>query len=119
MWTVTLRLWPQVVVAHLLGGLFTLPLLALLTQRLFHLRWRLTLAELGRLHSLRPWLWLALLMTLVQIALGGWTTANYAAVACPDLPTCQGWWLPALDLAQGFDLFHRTGPSHLCGRLDQ
>src|SRR5690625_3914000 len=64
MWTVTLRLWPQVVVAHLLGGLLTLTLLALLTQRLFHLRWRLTLPELGRLHSLRPWLWLALLMTL-------------------------------------------------------
>jgi len=118
MWTVTLRLWPQVVVAHLLGGLLTLTLLALLTQRLFHLRWRLTLPELGRLHSLRPWLWLALLMTLVQIALGGWTTANYAAVACPDLPTCQGRWLPAMDLAQGFDLFHRPGPSHLGGRLD-
>jgi cytochrome c oxidase assembly protein subunit 15 len=54
---------------------------------------------------------------IIQIALGGWTTSNYAAVACPDLPTCQAQWLPAMDFASGFDLFQSIGPNYLGGAM--
>ena len=60
----------------------------------------------------------ALLMVIVQIKLGGWTAANYAGLACPDFPKCQGQWLPPLDLAKGFDVLQGIGPSYLGGLLD-
>ena len=98
-WTVTLRLQPIVVVAHLLGGMATLGLL-----------WRLQLGptnEEGRSRSgsgawLRPALAAGIGVLVVQIALGGWTSTNYAALACPDFPTCRGTWWPAGDYANGF-----------------
>ena len=48
-------------------------------------------------------------MLAVQIALGGWTSANYAALACPDFPTCHGSWWPAGDYAAGFRLWQESG----------
>lgn len=117
MWTVTLKLWPKVVTVHLLGGFATLTLFWLLTQRLANWRWQLPMASLGRLYSLRPWVVLALLVTIGQITLGGWVTANYAAVACPDLPTCQGQWLPPMDFKHGFNVFQELGPNYLGGQL--
>lgn len=119
MWTVTLKLWPQVVALHLLGGFTTLSLLTLLTLRLR-----------GRLRSpgpeprgfargsMRPWLYGGLLLVAVQIALGAWTAANYAAVACTDLPTCQGqWWPEGMDFQHGFDIAQHVGPNYLGGQL--
>jgi len=114
MWTVTLKLWPQVVTAHLLGGFATLGLLFLLTLRLsgafvpltglpVHLR-RLAAAELA--------------LVIGQIALGGWVSSNYAAVACVDLPTCHGEWWPQADFANGFHLSQQIGPNYLGGQLD-
>src|SRR5690606_36481596 len=85
MWTVTLLLKPIVVVAHLLGGLATLALLFLLARR------PAPLAASGRLKALAAAAGAALEL---QIALGGWTSANYAALACPDFPTCQTQWWP-------------------------
>ncbi len=114
MWTVTLKLWPQVVTAHLLGGFTTLALLFLLTLRLS-----------GRLPSLpaiparlRQLAALGLLVVIGQIALGGWVSSNYAAVACIDLPTCHGQWWPAMDFANGFHLSQHIGPNYLGGQLD-
>jgi len=43
---------------------------------------------------------------IVQIALGGWTSSNYAAVACPDFPTCQHSWWPRMDYRDAFVLWH-------------
>ncbi len=117
-WTVTLKLWPQVVTIHLLGGFTTLCLFWLMTLRLNNQRWQLGHAALGRVQSLRPWAIGALLVVVAQIALGGWTTSNYAAVACPDLPTCQGQWLPPMDFRQGFDVFQEVGPNYLGGTMD-
>jgi cytochrome c oxidase assembly protein subunit 15 len=87
MWTVTWQLKPVVVMAHLLGGLTTLSLLAWLVLRQGHygISDPLLLAS-GRCGVLPCWDWLLL---VGQIALGGWTSANYAALACPDFPTCQ------------------------------
>ncbi|MCC7517286.1 MAG: COX15/CtaA family protein [Pseudomonadales bacterium] len=118
MWTVTLLLWPQVVTAHLLGGFTTLSLLWLLVQRLGNFAWQLPLQEWQQLVRLRGWALLSLVVVVLQIALGGWTTSNYAALACADLPTCHGQWLPAMDFAAGFNVFQHVGPNYLGGQLD-
>jgi cytochrome c oxidase assembly protein subunit 15 len=56
---------------------------------------------------------------VAQIALGGWTSANYAALACPDFPTCQTQWWPAIaDFEAGFDVIHDLGPDYEGGVLD-
>jgi cytochrome c oxidase assembly protein subunit 15 len=106
MWTVTLLLYPAVVMAHLLGGLATLALLWWLTAR----QWRwLDTAARGADRAWRPWAAIALLTVIAQIALGGWTSANYAALACPDFPTCLGSWWPTMDFGDGFTLLRRLG----------
>ncbi|WP_295472076.1 COX15/CtaA family protein [uncultured Pseudomonas sp.] len=111
MWTVTLRLWPPVVTLHLLGGMSTLGLLFLLTLRLA--------ARPAVLRSpdpaLRRLALAALLLIAVQIALGGWVSAHYAAQACPDLPLCQGRWWPVMDFAEAFGLSPPLGLSYLGG----
>ncbi len=109
-WTVTLKLWPQVVTIHLLGGFATLALLWLLVLSMRRVEWRLN-------RSLRVLTVAALATLLVQIALGGWLTSNYAALACPDFPTCHGEWVPEMDFAAGFDITQNVGPNYLGGLL--
>jgi cytochrome c oxidase assembly protein subunit 15 len=112
MWTVTLLLKPIVVVAHLLGGFATLALLVSLG------RWRT--AHLERPAPALCALGLAAAAVLVlQISLGGWTSANYAALACPDFPTCQTQWWPAIaDFEEGFVLWRGLGVDYEGGVLD-
>jgi len=110
MWTVTLKLWPQVVTMHLLGGIATLSLLWLLYLRLS--------PSTAIPAALRPHALIALLAVVLQVILGGWTTSNYAALACPDFPTCHGAWWPKMDAAAGFDVFQDIGPNYLGGLLD-
>ena len=118
MWTVTLKLWPQVVTGHLLGGFATLSLLFLLCLRL-HPRLSGAAAPLpGFSARLRNLAALGLLLVIGQIALGGWVSSNYAAVACVDLPTCHGKWWPVMDFANGFHLTQHIGPNYLGGQLD-
>ncbi|NNC55093.1 MAG: COX15/CtaA family protein [Pseudomonadales bacterium] len=118
MWTVTLKLWPQVVTAHLLGGFTTFSLLALLCFRLANSPWRLGAAALQAAQKLRPLAIFALFVLAVQIALGGWTTSNYAALACPDFPQCQTQWWPTMDFGRGFDFGQDIGPNYLGGIMD-
>lgn len=118
MWTVTLLLWPQVVTAHLLGGFTMLSLLWLLLQRLANVRWVLKQAETERLLRVRSLALLTLFVVIAQIFLGGWTSSNYAALACPDFPTCHGVWVPHMDLQQGFNVFQHIGPNYLGGQLE-
>ncbi|OJT53101.1 heme A synthase [Pseudomonas koreensis] len=113
MWTVTLKLWPQVVTGHLLGGFATLSLLFLLTLRLSGVLPALTVPK-----RLQYWATAGLLLVIGQIALGGWVSSNYAAVACIDFPTCHGLWLPPADFANGFHLTQHIGPNYLGGQLD-
>ena len=115
MWTVTLRLWPQVVTAHLLGGFATLSLLFLLCLRLSG---RLPALAAPVSARLRLFAFAAMLLVIGQIALGGWVSSNYAAVACTDFPTCHGEWWPQMDFARGFDpTQHDIGPNYLGGML--
>jgi cytochrome c oxidase assembly protein subunit 15 len=103
MWTVTLLLKPVIVTAHLLGGVATLALLIWLVLSQYP---HAVSSEAGkvRLHAA-----LALACVIVQIALGGWVSANYAALACPDLPGCLGQALPPMDFGNAFHVLRDLG----------
>ncbi len=105
MWTVTLLLKPVIVTLHLLGGLATLALLMWLALR------QQTLPAIASTTAsgLRPWAILALLVVIAQIALGGWVSTNYAALACIDFPTCHNAWMPQMDFRHGFQLVRELG----------
>ena len=105
MWTVTLLLKPAVVTSHLLGGMATLALLAWIAHR----HWSNTADTLAGHGALRFWVRGALFILFAQIFLGGWTSSNYAALACTDFPTCHGAWLPDMDFANAFHLFRELG----------
>ncbi|MDG4554800.1 MAG: COX15/CtaA family protein [Candidatus Competibacter sp.] len=115
MWTVTWQLKPVVVMAHLLGGLTMLSLLAWLVLRQGRYGTRNPLVVGDR--ALRGFAVLGLLLLVGQIALGGWTSANYAALACPDFPTCQAHWWPPLDFREAFTLWRGLGISYEGGVL--
>ncbi|HQW58715.1 COX15/CtaA family protein [Thermomonas sp.] len=114
MWTVTWLLKPAVVMAHLLGGLTTFSLLAWMAWRATDIPIRV--GDAGRLRRL---LVVGLVLLGVQIALGGWTSANYAALACgTDYPKCAGEWWPARDFREGFVLWRGIGVDYEGGILD-
>ena len=97
MWTVTLRLYPAVVTAHLIGGMTTLALLIWLLLRQYR-----SPSVSPRPHAMRSVARLALAVLAIQIVLGGWVSTNYAALACSDFPQCHGTWSPVADYANGF-----------------
>ncbi len=116
MWTVTLLLKPLIVMGHLLGGMATLSLLWWLTLR----QGRFFVARSDSrpvLDGLAPLALTGLVILGVQIALGGWTSANYAALHCPDFPTCQGQWWPPMDFRDAFTLWRGTGIDYEGGVL--
>lgn len=112
MWTVTLLLKPIFVMGHLLGGMSTLGLLWWL-----YLRGRPARLAIAPDPKYRRLASIALIVLVCQIALGGWTSANYAALACPDFPTCQGQFWPEADFDQGFVLWRGLGVDYEGGVL--
>lgn len=117
MWTVTVKLNPTIVMSHLMGGLATLSLLWWVSLRqggLFVQR----LPATGDYSRLRRMALIGLVIVILQIMLGGWTSANYAALHCPDFPTCQGQWLPSLDIEEAFTLWHGTEQNFEGGIMD-
>ena len=106
MWTVTQLLKPVIVTAHLLGGMTTLALLVWLWRRESA---KPQQAYFAPVRHLRTAVTLGVVLVFVQIALGGWVSANYAALACSDFPMCQGQWWPAMDFEQGFTLHRNLG----------
>lgn len=123
MLTVTWLLKPLVVTLHLLFGLTTLSLLWWLVLTLGRRRggaWGAATAFLGQpLQRTRRLAAVGLVALALQIALGGWTSSNYAAVACPDFPRCQGAWWPATDYDSAFVLWRGLGVNYEGGVLDQ
>jgi cytochrome c oxidase assembly protein subunit 15 len=122
--TVTMKLFPVIVTAHLL---LALTLLGVLT-------WQAAALNPGFLRDKRapfgaapgaaaalikrqvgiagyaPALAAAaLLVVALQIALGGWVSTNYAVLACADFPLCHGVLVPPMDFAHGFTLWHALG----------
>lgn len=114
MWTVTMKLMPIVVMGHLLGGLTTLCLLFLLYLRLkkFHVR------EGNRtLKKFAKFGFLGVVLLTGQIALGGWTSSNYAALVCTELPICQSGWEQQLTFEDSFDLIPPERATYEFGHL--
>lgn len=103
-WTVTHKLMPVVVTSHLLGGMLLLALMTWLAAR--ERPHRPVSAQAARW---RPWMAAAFILVLVQIALGGWVSTNYAALACMDFPTCHGEWIPPMDFHGGYSLIRGLG----------
>nr|WP_298726281.1 COX15/CtaA family protein [uncultured Steroidobacter sp.] len=112
MWTVTLLLKPLIVVLHLVGGLSTLALLAWLAMRRPEPAQRTDNAGLRKLAGV------GLAVLALQIMLGGWTSSNYAALACPDFPTCQNSYWPHMDMKDAFVLWRGLGIDYEGGVLD-
>lgn len=116
MWTVTWKLLPLVVMGHLLGGLTILG-----TLRYIHL----TIGSLAHREKSqsnpkyrRIWLIIGLLLVIFQIALGGWVSSNYSALACVGFPTCNGNYFPPMNLHEAFNLFSPIGLDYQGGKLD-
>jgi cytochrome c oxidase assembly protein subunit 15 len=108
-WTVTMKLQPIIVTTHLLLGM---TLLALLTWFGARLSDHLPISQLGVSQSaaeLRIPAALALVLLVIQIALGGWVSTNYAALACTDFPLCHGVLLPQMDFSNGFSVWRNLG----------
>ena len=99
--TVTWKLYPAIVTAHLLGGMGLLALLSLQASA--------RAAEAPRGASDRWALALAGLALLLQIALGGWVSTNYAVLACTGFPQCNGQWWPAMNWSQAFTFARELG----------
>ena len=124
-WTVTLLLKPVIVMGHLMGGLLTFSLITWMAWRATHLPIRLANAL-----TVRRWLYAALAVLAAQIALGGWVSANYAALSCGgggwntdphhylDFPRCAGQWWPQADFREGFVLWRGVGVDYEGGILD-
>jgi cytochrome c oxidase assembly protein subunit 15 len=115
MWTVTLKLLPVVVMGHLIGGLATLSLL-------LWLAWQTSNDSVERTENafapFRALIISSLAVLAIQLVLGGWTSANYSALACPDFPTCQGVYLPETNFTDGFVLWREIGVDYEGGVLD-
>lgn len=113
MWTVTMLLKPAIVSAHLIGGMTTLALLTWITHR----HWRID-TTIGTISpKLKLLIRGALFILLGQVFLGGWTSTNYAALACTDFPTCHGAWIPTMDFKDAFHLVRDLGQSANGGNL--
>jgi len=114
-WTVTLLLKPAIVTGHVLGGMTLLALLTWLALRQFGGTvasrtgsW-LSPVDPEPLARLLPYARIGLVLLAVQIVLGGWVSTNYAALACTDLPTCQGSWWPSMKMSEGFHIARELG----------
>ena len=107
MWTVTMLLKPAIVSGHLLGGMSTLAVLSWLAHR----HWGYYSDSIITCQRLRLAIRFALVLLFMQIFLGGWTSTNYAALACTDFPTCHGAWVPDMDFSDAFHMVRELGLS--------
>ncbi len=115
MWTVTLKLLPVIVMGHLMGGLATFSLLLWLGWQ----TGRSARSEnSGSFMPFRSMIITGLIVLVLQLMLGGWTSANYSALACPDFPTCQGEFWPDTNFRDGFVLWREIGVDYEGGVLD-
>ncbi len=106
MWTVTIKLNPTIVMSHLMGGMTTLSILWWLTLRSGGL-FKFGHVDSVYLSKLKTPALVGLVIVVLQVMLGGWTSSNYAALHCVEFPTCVGGeYLPAMNFSEGFTLWH-------------
>ena len=113
MWTVTLKLLPQVVTIHLLGGMAILA-----TTFLLILMRRTNQEDTGPSSKPKVLSLVVLVLLSGQIALGGWTSSTYSGLACTDFPTCNGQMVPPLNMEQAFQLTEFSDRNYEGGLLD-
>ena len=109
MWTVTLLLKPAVVSSHLLGGMTVLGIITFLMHRNYGTHRENFVSNRLERKIIR----FSLVLLFIQIALGGWTSTNYAALACTDYPTCHGSLIPEMDFSNAFTIFRELGVTSL------
>ena len=109
MWTVTLLLKPAVVSSHLLGGMTVLGILTFLMHRNYGTHRENFVSNRFERKIIR----FSLVLLFIQIVLGGWTSTNYAALACTDYPTCHGSLIPEMDFSNAFTIFRELGVTSL------
>ena len=105
MLTVTLLLKPIIVSAHLIGGMTTLALLTYISYEHYNENSKLILKQSIIFYMAR----FGFILIFMQIFLGGWTSTNYAGLACTDFPTCHGQWIPDMDFKNAFNIFRDLG----------
>ena len=110
--TVSLKLHPLIVTSHLFGAMITTSLFLVIFMK--SLKISKTYDILVRNKSL---IIIGFILIILQIFLGAWTSTNYAARACLDLPYCQGQLIPETDFKEGFNLFQSIGPNYLYGQM--
>tara|TARA_Y100000589_G_scaffold206846_1_gene195011 strand:+ start:6915 stop:7898 length:984 start_codon:yes stop_codon:yes gene_type:complete len=110
--TVSLKLHPLIVTSHLFGAIITTSLFLIIFMK--SLRISNSYAILVRN---KPYIIVGFILILGQIFLGAWTSTNYAARACLDLPYCQGQLVPDTNFKEGFNLFQTIGPNYLYGQM--
>ena len=114
MWTVTLQLKPIIVMGHLMGGMLTMSLflwLALSTSN--------NMQPYRYAGHVKQWMVvIGLIFVILQIALGGWTSSNYAALSCVGFPQCNGQWWPEANFSEGFVMWRGLGINYEFGVLD-
>lgn len=118
MWTVTWKLLPLVVMGHLMGGLSILSVLRYTQLRLMYPDKKSFAILKSPSKSYQVFLVIGLLLVIIQIALGGWVSSNYASLACVGFPTCNGMDFPAMNLHDAFNLFSPIGIDYEGGKLD-
>jgi heme a synthase len=111
MWTVTWKLHPLTVMGHLMTGMTLSSLLWFISLK------NTATSQPLKTHPLSKWIILVLLLLFTQIFLGAWTSANYAALSCPDFPTCRGSFWPNMDFKQAFSFLHPIGLNYQGGIL--
>ena len=112
--TVSLKLLPIIVTGHLFGGFITLSLFSFIFLKSANFKF-LHYIDIKKYRGLAL---ICLVVLFFQIFLGAWTSTNYASLACPDFPTCQGTYLPEMDFKSGFNLKQEIGPNYLFGLLE-
>ena len=112
--TVSLKLLPIIVTGHLFGGFITVSLFFFIFVRAGNF----DLLDSFNIQGLKYIALTCLFLLLIQIFLGAWTSTNYASLACPDFPKCQGSFSPEMDFKKGFSFDQEVGPNYLYGLLD-
>ena len=116
-WTVTQKLLPVIVTQHLLGGFLILAVLWLLylinNQQLQN---RLPPLATGHLRCAAG---IALILVFIQIALGAWTSTNFASLSCPDFPLCMNDQSMVWHFQQAYNLAAPAGVNYEGGVLPE
>ena len=110
--TVSLKLHPLIVTTHLFGAMITTSLFLLIFMKSLNIS-----NQYLTLIKNKPVIIIGFILIILQLFLGAWTSTNYAARACLDLPYCQGQLVPKTNFSEGFNLFQTIGPNYLYGQM--